>query len=379
MTRTRTTMAVSLLLGGALLALGVTTGASVLAISRSNAGVTEARAVLVQYSGLQRAVSGEAFAEAGYRRSPGPASRGRLERLIRGVQQAVHSVRAVGDRQDGALLSYVQVLNARYAGQVRTELDAPAAGTRDDRVAGPALDAIQRLIDGAVDGHRAEANAAQEDQRRLLGRLGVVLPVVFLLAFSMLGWSWWAMLREHRRLHRSAVVSERRALTDPLTGLANRDGLRLAMDDVLEARDPASALLLLDLDEFKPVNDTFGHHAGDEVLREIARRVGLLVRPGDVVARLGGDEFAVFLGATADPQVVADRILAAVRQPVTVEGHDVRVSTSIGIARAPRDARDTARLLRAADGALYTAKTAGRGRAVSATKQAATSLASSRG
>jgi diguanylate cyclase (GGDEF)-like protein len=157
------------------------------------------------------------------------------------------------------------------------------------------------------------------------------------------------------------------ALHDPLTGLPNR---ALFLDRVELARDRskrnqyAFALLFLDLDRFKVINDSLGHQAGDELLIEVARRLSACARSGDTVARFGGDEFAVLcdqLASEADVLAVAERITGALRQPVTILGESVVVTASIGVAIG--DAHSTAGgMLRDADAAMYRAKEAGRDR-----------------
>lgn len=164
-------------------------------------------------------------------------------------------------------------------------------------------------------------------------------------------------------------VTEELVNTDLLTGLPNRGLLR----DVL-ARDLASnplgesvALLCLDLDRFKPVNDTYGHAAGDELLRQVAKRLRECVRGVDVVARLGGDEFAVLQRHAVQPEGstrLARRIIDVMSQPFEVDGHVVHVGTSVGVAVAPGDGQDSESLLRHADLALYRAKSDGRGQLV---------------
>jgi diguanylate cyclase (GGDEF)-like protein len=169
----------------------------------------------------------------------------------------------------------------------------------------------------------------------------------------------------------------RLALHDALTGLANRRYLRLLMDAAIgrAQRDGGRfALLVMDLDGFKPINDRYGHPAGDEVLVTVAERMVRLVRPGDVVARLGGDEFVVMLEAqrgerdagtaVADeetPLRMAQRLVAAISRPVTLAPADVAVSASVGIALYPDDADSADDLLRRADVALYRAKDECRG------------------
>jgi diguanylate cyclase (GGDEF)-like protein len=156
------------------------------------------------------------------------------------------------------------------------------------------------------------------------------------------------------------------ARRDPLTGLANRLLLREALADRLstaDARSPA-ALLYLDLDRFKTVNDTLGHPAGDALLAGVADRIRAILRRGDLFARLGGDEFAILCGGpcnAAEAEVLAGRITEALAQPFDIDGKVVRTSTSIGIAFAPNDGVDADELVKAADLALYRAKASGRG------------------
>jgi diguanylate cyclase (GGDEF)-like protein len=145
---------------------------------------------------------------------------------------------------------------------------------------------------------------------------------------------------------------------DALTGLANRSYFNEAVERALHAADPTFAVLLMDLDRFKEVNDTLGHHHGDLLLLEVAKRLSAQVRRGDMVARLGGDEFAVLLhGATADGACrVARDMLATLAAPLTLEGVSLEVKASIGVAACPVQGRDASVLLRRADVAMYAAK-----------------------
>jgi diguanylate cyclase (GGDEF)-like protein len=168
----------------------------------------------------------------------------------------------------------------------------------------------------------------------------------------------------NRRL-RAMVL--RAARTDPLTGLANRGHFLERLDHELarSIRHAHSvAVLFLDLDDFKPVNDAFGHPAGDRLLVEVAERLTSGVRPGDTVARFGGDEFAVILEhiASADEAAAtATRILELLEQPSFIDGSEVPVSASIGIALPGSGETTAGRLLRNADVAMYAAKSRGRG------------------
>jgi diguanylate cyclase (GGDEF)-like protein/PAS domain S-box-containing protein len=159
------------------------------------------------------------------------------------------------------------------------------------------------------------------------------------------------------------------ARRDPLTGLVNRTGFWEVLDAL--ARDQASplvAVLYVDLDGFKEVNDRYGHRAGDHVLTEAAQRIATVIRPGDTVARLGGDEFAIVcrdLGARREAIAIAERVLSSLTAPIRPDGveldADIEVGASVGIAAVPGHALRSDELLEAADAALYQAKREGRG------------------
>ncbi|HYT38931.1 MAG TPA: EAL domain-containing protein, partial [Acidimicrobiia bacterium] len=168
--------------------------------------------------------------------------------------------------------------------------------------------------------------------------------------------------------HDTETALAHQALHDPLTGLPNRALLldRLAQAAARGGRQPAPlAVLFLDLDRFKVVNDGLGHRAGDELLQAVANRLLAVVRPGDTVARLGGDEFVVLCEHLPnDDQAVelADRIAEVLSRPVTVSGRDVTISASVGIVIADAGHVGAEELLRDADTAMYQAKAEGRAR-----------------
>jgi diguanylate cyclase (GGDEF)-like protein/PAS domain S-box-containing protein len=173
---------------------------------------------------------------------------------------------------------------------------------------------------------------------------------------------WVAFARDVTAEKHQVSSLRHQAMHDSLTGLPNRTLLFDALERTIElarAEKSSLALMLMDLDRFKEVNDTFGHHFGDALLRQVAFRLHNQLRGEDVVARLGGDEFAVVLSRTADAQsaaFTARRILNALEQPFVIESQVLEVGASIGIALYPEHGTDARTLLRNADVAMYAAK-----------------------
>ncbi|MEX0781667.1 MAG: PAS domain S-box protein [Dehalococcoidia bacterium] len=162
----------------------------------------------------------------------------------------------------------------------------------------------------------------------------------------------------------------RQAFYDSLTNLPNRALFMQRLEHALHAsqrRRKPVAVMFLDLDDFKTVNDTFGHPTGDALLALLGQRLHACVRPTDTVARIGGDEFTVLLDATDwrdDAVAVAERIVSELKRPFEVDGREAHVSASVGLAFSDPDRHSAADLLREADVALYHAKSAGKGRYV---------------
>jgi diguanylate cyclase len=203
----------------------------------------------------------------------------------------------------------------------------------------------------------------------------IVNSVIPFIAVALAGFALLAafVLRYMRRTAVAIAAAESRlrhlAMHDPLCGLPNRvffgERLESVIDEVRAGSSPA-AVLYIDLDHFKDVNDTLGHHVGDELIRNVTLRLSHTLRGGDLVARLGGDEFAV-ISSIGDDSVkmmaIAQRIIAAISAPYSIGGQNIVIGASIGLAVIDRNCAGAADIMRYADMALYRAKSEGRNRA----------------
>ena len=231
-------------------------------------------------------------------------------------------------------------------------------------------DTLRKQLSANIASRRLEIAAYLQDAKRFNNRLKVAAGGVFSVDVVLLLLCAAVLLSHQRRVERQAAESGHRAQHDALTGLANRALLSERVDDAVRAAGPsgaAVALLLVDLDRFKEVNDTLGHHVGDLLLQCVAARLAGAVRERDTVARLGGDEFAVLLptvGGVAEAERLAKRLLHTLQQPVELDGITVDVGGSIGVGLYPDHCADTRQLFQHADLAMYTAKRARLGTAV---------------
>lgn len=341
MGRSRTVIAASLGLALVIGVLSVVGSVGVHRMFASRAQVTHASARLSAYQHVQRALAGEALTRSELDHDPAalPVARAAVSALA----TAVDEVRRTGAPVDQQTAAQLATLNQAYA----RDLEAPAAVA--------ALEAMQALLDPAVTRSSAQLDAASEHQRVVVTRMAWRGPLVLALSFLLLGLCWLVLVRYGRHAAARADASHQLALEDPLTGLANRRAFESALAPELAAAATDSAVLLLDLDEFKEINDTWGHDIGDEVLKTVADRLTETVRATDVVARLGGDEFAVLVRPAANVEVLRDRLQAAVSEPMTVRGVLLHPRSSIGVA-AVGAGQLHEDVLRAADVALYARK-----------------------
>lgn len=203
---------------------------------------------------------------------------------------------------------------------------------------------------------------------------------IMLIVFMQIPFYLFSMSRATRTLNKMLVTTMRaerenefHARHDMLTGLSNRSGLTKALDAHF-ARDAGQkrlALIYLDLDGFKAVNDSYGHMAGDRLLQLVAERLRGMIRNGDLAARIGGDEFIVLSEQTEATQLLGfgERLIREISRPYELDNkHEVTVGASVGIALAPEHGTDMMTLLAAADSALYQAKSRGKSRCMIASQ-----------
>jgi diguanylate cyclase (GGDEF)-like protein len=206
------------------------------------------------------------------------------------------------------------------------------------------------------------AAAVREDVRTVTIALGISLAVFYVVVFRLIASASTRLRRQREALETSAERDRHQATHDALTGLPNWELMRDRLEQGLAAASRSNgevALLLIDLDRFKEINDTLGHSHGDKLLCQVAPRLQSVLRQGDTVARLGGDEFAVLLplvDGVGEAQAVAERLRDSLHQTFDVNGVALDVEASIGIALSPWHGTDTEELLRNADIAMYAAK-----------------------
>jgi diguanylate cyclase (GGDEF)-like protein len=241
-----------------------------------------------------------------------------------------------------------------------------------------------RAVDGGGQPGDQQVTVVADPQGDAIARLSwkpakpggqVASSVLPFIAVAIAGFAVLAglILRHTRRTTQAIAAGEMQlrhlAMHDPVCGLPNRIYFGERLETVIaEVRrgGASAAVFYIDLDHFKDVNDTLGHHIGDELILNVTQRLSRVMRGDDLVARLGGDEFAIITSCASDSyslQAIAGRIISAVCAPYSISGHNINIGASIGIAVIDRRARDAGDILRYADMALYRAKNEGRNRA----------------
>jgi diguanylate cyclase (GGDEF)-like protein/PAS domain S-box-containing protein len=295
-----------------------------------------------------------------------------VSRLSDGIELALGMVgKAITDAVP-ALVSYVgkderyRYCNKEYRDMFGVDPDS-LVGQKIDEVVEPEIyDVVKPQIDRALGGAEVAfvrpmiaRGTTHYVEQRYIPSLDADGKVDGFYAIA------WDITESHKR----ELALSLEVHTDSLTGLLNRRGMTEAMDDLAQrwrAGEGGGAILYLDIDRFKQINDTLGHDIGDELLKAFAERIRGVVRASDRVARQGGDEFVILIAAPEAEDVakrVAQSLLERVRQPVRLGAQELKISTSIGIAVIPPgQAATPLEMLKEADMALYEAKGAGRDR-----------------
>ena len=337
------------------------------ATDRSAVRTQRAVALNTAYQMAATGVAAEESLDRSYRLEPGPvalaAYRAAQEQLTRALVD-VQRLGAVNDRASASKIQGQQVIYVRAAFVMFAAVDrhesVAAVSAIDDGTVDPLFTAMQVSLDAAAVRHQAEASqqlAAMHRTDHLVSALDLAILAAGILLIAVAS---VALARSQRRLRTQSDLNEYQALHDSLTGLPNRTLFQDRTEQALQAAqgsgDPV-AVMLVDLNRFKDVNDTLGHHYGDLLLGQIAQRFVTALRAGDSVARLGGDEFAVLLCATSPEDAVsaATRLTDVLRGAFTVKDISLDVEASIGIAFAGPET-DVETALRHADVAMYEAK-----------------------
>jgi diguanylate cyclase (GGDEF)-like protein len=356
--------------GLVLVLLGVSTFAMWSSVATSTAvnDAVRANAVSDDFARAAIALRTEESLEREYRLEQGTVVRDRFDSAAAGLAAALERVRLDGSAGDRVVVDEVLIRHIGYLSGIDQMFDAVDRGdtARAQVIDAAAVEPAFDLIEGAV---AKEAVARHDDFLDEVARLNHLnevtrrlTPLVFIAGLAVAA-TLASITRGHRRLlgvERTRAVH--RSLHDDLTGLPNRTLLATRCEQALQAdlrNSTCSALLLIDLDRFKEINDTFGHHYGDELLSQVGPRLAQTLRAGDTVARLGGDEFAVLLtdidGVTGACRV-ATHIREALQAPFHVAGVDLDVEASIGLVTSGEHGTDPSTLLQHADIAMYVAK-----------------------
>jgi len=333
--------------------------------NQATARQSQAQTLDALFSDARAAVAMEAAQVRSYQLEPSNAARARYLKSVNATETVLHSAAGSGylpAAVDAKRLSEEQAAFHAAADRLINQVakQDPTSKQFDRLEVQPLYYTLQRDIDDVANGYHSDAQRITSDLRHMQSRILITMVAGFAIGLGLVAVIWRVVLGYQRRLVAQADASEYLALHDPLTGLPNRALFQRRLDAALRGRhDKQLAVMIVDLNEFKTVNDTLGHAAGDELLTAISQRLKALLRDDDTIARLGGDEFAVLLPAIDSIRVateIAHRVSDALRQDFLLTAGPAAMSGSIGLAIGDTSA-STETLLRHADAAMYRAKT----------------------
>jgi diguanylate cyclase (GGDEF)-like protein len=356
-------------------AVGFSFAAAMIVIFVRSYTIEQAEASVQRHSRVvARATLAEELRVADFRGAVSPARRGELDKIFRGrvLSDGIVEAALIGrngvvtygsDRvKIGRTSQHTQDVRRALSGTtLYSRITTRTRGERSQKVMNvfiPVRFAQGGTVGVFVLSHDWEpiVASARKAYLPIAGVLELVLLALYISFFPVLR-------RVTKRLRRQLDETEHQALHDSLTGLPNRLLFRDRVEQALlraQRTNERLAVMLIDLDRFKEVNDTLGHESGDVLLRDLGKRLSSILRASDTFARLGGDEFGVVAPAADEAALVqiVERMLTAVERPFRLGDLDVDVGASVGIALYPRDGDDVATLVRRADIAMYDAKNA---------------------
>jgi diguanylate cyclase (GGDEF)-like protein len=336
---------------------------------------TRATRVANAYGQARFAMISEESLERKYRLEPVPAIRKEYKGTTEAFVSALANIRSLGGPTDVRLVARLATEQRGYlkaTARLFAAVDAHQTTlvlAIDSNEVDPTFGRIVAQVERASRAHAVAANGKLHSLRTSEQRVLVGTTIAIALGLALLGLFAVMLVNVNRQLRRQAAASEHEASHDNLTGLPNRTLLVDRMQELI-ATDPPHpepfSLMMIDLDRFKEINDTLGHHTGDLLLEAIGPRILPLLRQADTLARLSGDEFAVLLPAvdTAAARKLAERVLIALRAPLALPNFVTTIDSSIGIVTYPPHGEDTATLLQHADVAMYLAKAQRSGNAI---------------
>jgi diguanylate cyclase (GGDEF)-like protein len=358
-----------------LLALTVLSLVGVTSTRNAAALVARSTALADAYARAKEAVAAEESLERKYRLERGPAIRARHSAAGADLVAALADVRALGSPADLSLVDTLQLEHSVYVKAIARMFaavdrrDTDGSTQIDRKEVDPSFEVIEAQVSTAADTHAAAAVAAMSRLRHTESVVFGVTVAGFAVGLALVGTFALVIVSYQRDLLRQSAINRHQATHDALTGLPNRV---LFADRLSQALASAAGtgrsvgVMLIDLDRFKEVNDTLGHHYGDLLLSQVGPRVQAILGEAGTLARLAGDEFAVLLPGIDDAAAaaVAERVLGALHASFTLDELTVDLEASIGVAIAPWHGRLTEDVLRNADTAMYRAKQARAGIAV---------------